>query len=290
MADVKWIKLKVGMFDGMSFKKIKRAKIGGESFRDKLTAVWFELMDFAGKCNHSGAFIDSREIPFTSIEDIATMIDRDPEELQLCMAFYINEGMVSIIDDVYMLSNWMAYQNGEGLEKIREQKRIAQAKWREKKRLEASNVDGDVDSTATSTDNLPSYSYSLSSSTSQSSGESTGECEGGEKPKPPTKKEIEAFFESVWKKYPNKKGKGQISDAKKKALYAIGAEEIERAIERYCKELEKDKWRQPQYGSTFFNSGYVDYLDANYSPTEGGVKNGGFGTDHGKAQFHGNVI
>ena len=31
MADVKWIKLKVGMFDGMSFKKIKKAKIGGET-------------------------------------------------------------------------------------------------------------------------------------------------------------------------------------------------------------------------------------------------------------------
>lgn len=62
MADVKWIKLKVGMFDGESFKKIKRAKIGGESFRDKLTAVWFELMDLAGKCNHAGAFINSKGI------------------------------------------------------------------------------------------------------------------------------------------------------------------------------------------------------------------------------------
>ena len=25
-----------------------------------------------------------------------------------------------------------------------------------------------------------------------------------------------------------------------------------------------DTWRKPQNGSTFFNSGYVDYLDANY--------------------------
>ena len=79
MTDVKWIKLKVGMFDGESFKKIKRAKIGGEKFRDKLTAIWFELMDFAGKCNHSGAFINSKEIPYTDLEDIATMIDREPE-------------------------------------------------------------------------------------------------------------------------------------------------------------------------------------------------------------------
>ena len=135
MADVKWIKLKVGMFDGMSFKKIKKAKIGGESFRDKLTAVWFELMDFAAKCNHNGAFIDSREIPFKELSDIATMIDRETEELELCMAFFVTEGMVSIEDDVYKLSAWSVYQNTEGLEKIREQNKLRQAKYKQKQKL-----------------------------------------------------------------------------------------------------------------------------------------------------------
>lgn len=150
MADVKWIKLKVGMFDGESFKKIKRAKIGGESFRDKLTAVWFELMDLAGKCNHAGAFINSKGIPYTSIDDIATQIDRDNDELSLCMNFFINEGMVSLDEDIYSLANWNEYQNEAGLEAIREKKRIRQAKWREKKRLSCSNVDG-VDGLQTST-------------------------------------------------------------------------------------------------------------------------------------------
>ena len=135
MAEVKWIKLKVGMFDGMSFKKIKKAKIGGESFRDKLTAVWFELMDFAGRCNHDGAFISPREIPFKELSDIAVMIDRDEEELRLCMSFFINEGMISVVDDVYMLSNWSEYQNIEGMEKIREQNRQRQAKFKEKRKM-----------------------------------------------------------------------------------------------------------------------------------------------------------
>ena len=36
---------------------------------------------------------------------------------------------------------------------------------------------------------------------------------------------------------------------------------------RYKSELAKDAdWRKPQNGSTFFNSGYVDYLDGNYEP------------------------
>ena len=135
MPDVKWIKMMVGMFDGMSFKKIKRAKIGGESFRDKLTAVWFELMDLAGRCNHDGAFVDSTGIPFAGLEDIAIQIDRDEEELKLCMAFYEKEGMVKIVDDVYSLVNWGEYQNIDGMEKIREQNRLRKQKQREKQKL-----------------------------------------------------------------------------------------------------------------------------------------------------------
>lgn len=181
MADVQWIKIKVGMFDGESFKKIKRAKIGGERYRDKLTAVWFELMDFAGKCNHGGAFINAREIPYYQLDDIATMIDRETDELELCMSFYINEGMVEIVNDVYQLSNWLQYQNEAGLEKIREQKRISQAKWRAKKALQAKNdEDVDVESHVDSTEHLPSISLSYSSSYSKK--EEKGDCKGEKKP------------------------------------------------------------------------------------------------------------
>lgn len=76
-----------------------------------------------------------------------------------------------------------------------------------------------------------------------------------------------ALFESLWKLYPEKKGKGKVSDAAKRRLLQIGFDEMSRAIDRYKAELEKDKdWRKTQNGSTFFNSGYVDYLDENYVP------------------------
>ena len=135
MADVKWIKLNVGMFDGNSFKKIKKAKIGGESFRDKLTAVWFELLDFAGKCNAGGQLIESPEIPFLSIEDIAILIDREPEELNLCMQYYITNRMVTVIDDIYMLTNWAKYQSTDKLAEIREQNRIRKQNQRDRQKL-----------------------------------------------------------------------------------------------------------------------------------------------------------
>lgn len=79
--------------------------------------------------------------------------------------------------------------------------------------------------------------------------------------------DAKAMFERLWKMYPNKKGKGQVSDTQKKRLLAIGESTLVKAIERYSLELQKDAdWRKPQYGSTFFNSGYVDYLDDKYVP------------------------
>ena len=143
-SDVKWIKMMVGMFDGMSFKKIKRAKIGGESYRDKLTSVWFELMDLAGRCNHDGAFVDSTGVPFAGLDDIAIQIDRDEEELDRCMEFFLREGMVTLTEGVYSLVSWSEYQNVEGMEKIREQNRIRQANYKAKKKLLQSNVTGNV--------------------------------------------------------------------------------------------------------------------------------------------------
>ena len=144
MPEVQWIKLKVGMFDGNSFKKIKRAKIGGVSYRDKLTSVWFELLDLAGKSNANGYLIDNNEIPYRSFEDIATMLDREEKEIELCMEFFIREKMVEIIDDIYCLSNFTKFQNQEGLDKIREQNRLRQAKFKQKQKLLAGNVSGNV--------------------------------------------------------------------------------------------------------------------------------------------------
>jgi len=95
--------------------------------------------------------------------------------------------------------------------------------------------------------------------------------------KPYTNTDYETYikcFEKLWYLYPNKKGKGQVSDSKKKKIYAIGEEKFTRAIERYIKDYEKDKsWKQLQNGSTFFNSGYVDYLDGNYNNDDKGKSN-----------------
>jgi len=170
--DVKWIRFKVGTFDGVSFKRIKRAKIDGVvNLRDKLTAVWFELLDLGGKVNNQGLLVNN-DLAFKSYEDIAIVLDRTTEEVEMCIKWFINESMMDVTDDILMISNWNKYQNVEGLDKIRLQNAERQKKFRESKKQLALEYKDNVDSNVTVTlrnakpliDN-----NSISSSNSQSS-------------------------------------------------------------------------------------------------------------------------
>lgn len=75
----------------------------------------------------------------------------------------------------------------------------------------------------------------------------------------------EEFFNDIWKWYPVKKGKGKVSKTQKMKLYRVGLDELSRCINRYVKYIEdNNKQKFIMNGSTFFNSGYIDYLDENY--------------------------
>lgn len=84
--------------------------------------------------------------------------------------------------------------------------------------------------------------------------------------KAPIRREsLESFFDSIWKLYPIKKGKGKVSKAQKQKLQKLGYDQLKRCVDRFVEDMEKEH-RDRQYwpyGSTFFNSGYVDYLDEN---------------------------
>ena len=109
------------------------------------------------------------------------------------------------------------------------------------------------------------YKYNNLSNTNNSpSPERASESEPPKQKKQSRKKEANELFERIWKLYPKKFGKGQVSDTQKLKLLEIGYDELSRAIQRCCS-YNKDKDRQYwQNGSTFFNSGYIDFLDENY--------------------------
>lgn len=79
---------------------------------------------------------------------------------------------------------------------------------------------------------------------------------------------IENDVEEVWKAYPNKKGKQVAIKSITKILGTISKDELLRTIERYVQYVEQQRSNgfnlQYKNGSTYFNGGYVDYLDNNY--------------------------
>lgn len=91
------------------------------------------------------------------------------------------------------------------------------------------------------------------------------------------KSEAEELFETLWKMYPNKKGKAQITDNDKEKLLEIGLEEMTRAIDRYKKYIDANKdWYKTLNGSTFFKGRYHDYIGDDYEEQKQTVKKSGF--------------
>lgn len=101
-------------------------------------------------------------------------------------------------------------------------------------------------------------------------------CASDNAPKGPSKKDINNFFEDIWKLYPEKKGKGSVSDTQKKKLFKLGYNVVVNCINRYKDYVEVMDYPYKN-GSSFFNKGYIDYLDENYQQPKKrvslGVKN-----------------
>ncbi len=93
----------------------------------------------------------------------------------------------------------------------------------------------------------------------------------------PRAREVEALFSRLWEQYPLKRGKAQVTPAAKLRLYEVGEEHMLRAIARFKAEMQRLRRPIDKYpnGRTFFNTGYVDYLDENYTEIKGDTHNAG---------------
>lgn len=146
MADVTWIKLYIDMFDKRKIKKLRRLPAGNE-----LLLIWIMLLATAGKCNAGGMIFITESVPFTE-EDLADELGFEVSTIKLALQAFEQLDMISRTENGFIsLVGWGEYQNLDGMEKIRESKRLAQAKWRAKQKS-ISCVDSTVDSTRFSVD------------------------------------------------------------------------------------------------------------------------------------------
>lgn len=138
MADIKWIKITVDMFDNRKIKHLRRLPDG-----NNIVLIWVMLLTMAGRCNSGGMIFLTENIPYTP-KMLADELDFEEATVQLALTALEQLGMVSTSSNGFlMVDGWENHQNIEGMEKIRESKRLAQARWRAKKALtgEKSTVD-----------------------------------------------------------------------------------------------------------------------------------------------------
>ena len=258
MADVKWIKITTDIFDDEKILMIESMPSA-----DSIIVIWLKLLTFAGKQNNDGVFLMSNRIAYTD-EMLACIFRRDVNLVRLALRTFEQFGMIEIIEKVITIPNWNKHQSLDAYEKKKERDRLYQAERRANQRaLVAQSSDTSSDSHATQS---PDIVVSEEDKDKEKDKERDSKKNSASQP---SKADVNAFFESIWELYPVKKGKASVSDTKRKALFKIGYERMEQAINRYLTELKKDAaWRKPQNGSTFFNSGYVDYLDENYVPDQ----------------------
>jgi len=127
LSEVKWIKLLTGMFDD---EKIKLIEAIPEA--DMILIIWIKLLTLAGKKNVNGYIFLTENIPYTD-EMLATIFKRPLNTIRLALETFKKFGMISYDENnVIKIVNWEKHQNIEGLEKIREQNRLRQEKFREK--------------------------------------------------------------------------------------------------------------------------------------------------------------
>ena len=129
MADIKWIKITTDIFDDEKIKLIEKLPEG-----DTILIIWLKLLTMAGKRNDSGMIYITRDIPYTP-DTLSDIMNRDNKIIMLALNTFVSFEMIEIVDDIIQIINWDKHQNVEGLEKIKEQNRERQRRFREKNQV-----------------------------------------------------------------------------------------------------------------------------------------------------------
>lgn len=127
MAEVKWIKLRVDIFDDEKIRLVESMPEG-----DALLVVWIKLLALAGKVNDDGRIYVAEGLPYTD-EMLAIVFGRDLQVIRLALQTFVRFGMIEIEDGEIALLNWAKHQNVKSLEDMRERGRERVQRFREKK-------------------------------------------------------------------------------------------------------------------------------------------------------------
>lgn len=131
MADVKWIKLDLDIFNDTKIKIIEGMENGHE-----ISYIWIKLLVEAGKVNDNGLIYIDKDLPFTS--QIFSAVYNCPVFLiESALEIFVKFHMIEINNDnVIKIVNWDKHQNVEGMERVKMLGRERARRKRERDKLQ----------------------------------------------------------------------------------------------------------------------------------------------------------
>ena len=128
MADIRWIKLRIDMFDDEKIKIIQSMPDG-----DAILVIWIRLIALAGKCNANGLVLVEDEFPYSD-EMLSVIFNKPLPTVRLALSTFEKFNMSENTEKGFYITNFDRHQNIDGMEKIREQNRIRKQRERDRKR------------------------------------------------------------------------------------------------------------------------------------------------------------
>ena len=130
---MQWIKVFTDIFANPKIQLLLKERDGDTFFR-----VWIQLLTLAGQCMQEGKLMMSENSPMT-IQNFATIMNKSNKKMENILNKLIHLEMIIYEENTYIIKNWYKYQSIDKYEKVLEQNRVRQKRFRNKKK-EKSNV------------------------------------------------------------------------------------------------------------------------------------------------------
>ena len=197
MAEVKWIKIVVDIFDDEKVLLIESLPEG-----DSIIVIWFKLLCLAGKNNNSGVFMMNERIAYTE-EMLSTIFRRSINIVRLALKTFETYGMVEILNNVITIPNWSKHQSLDQLENKKEYMREYMKEYRDKQK----------ELTLGKTNSKTNSKTHVSSLEEERERDKEEDIYNAQKSASEPSDNLISLFNVFWEEYPKKRSKGDAEKA-----------------------------------------------------------------------------
>lgn len=123
---VKWIKLKINIFDDEKIRIIRSLPEG-----DSLVLVWIKFLVLAGKCNAGGYIYFTETMPYTD-QILSTITETKLTIIQLALSTFSKFNLIEIDEKGIFINNFATHQDLVDMEKLKSQGAMRTKRYRER--------------------------------------------------------------------------------------------------------------------------------------------------------------